>query len=414
MTRVYVTTSLISLAFVLMAPSVASAVEVTAQGEAVLRGDPKEAYDLALGRAMVAAIDKVVGITLQSEFTQRSSEWVRDNESRFRAEVKDQLEKRSSGFVSRYEVLRREEPVVMGQTLVRVTITADVYESKVKAEVKRLAELLDAADNPRVMVVVQEVLRALDGTESVNETGQLGAYLEEAFQREGFQIHGATKAKVLAASSVNQFKAFHENIAGALEVARAEGADLLVAGRIVLSDRGKLGDASPYPALANRVKVEVNANVRVLMTATGEVLSPAPVQHKELGSDFPRAVHRVYRGSQGRGFNVVERMTDRFLPDVKARLERIATDGRVWMVELVGVKNFRRQGRPFLRVLEGLAGVTSAKQRSFAGGRLEVEVECKCSASELQERVFRAVEANAALQTLDLAESGAGRLAFQL
>lgn len=414
MVRAYGATSLIWLSFSLAIPSVAGAVEVTAQGEALLRDDPQEAYELALGRAQVAAIEKVVGITIESEFNQRAREWVRDDRSRFRAELDDRLNKRSSGFIARYEVLGRERAELMGQEVLRVTIRAEVFESKIRAEIERLAELLEATDNPRVMVVVQEVVRELDGTERINKTGRLGGYLEEAFQREGFQIQGATKAKVLAAASVNEFEAFHNNVAGALQIARAEGADFLVAGRIVLADRGMLGDSAPYPSLANRVQVEVDAHVRVLMTATGEVLSPAPVQHKELGSDFSRAIHRIYRGSRGRGFNVVEKMTGRFLPDVKARLERIANEGRVWMVELDGVENFRRQGRPFLRLLERLPGVISAKQRAFAAGKLEVEVECRCTAAELQSRLFRSVESEAAFRTLDLAESGAGRLAFRL
>ena len=85
----------------LVLPSVVGAVEVTAKGEAKLRNDPKEAYDIALGRAMVAAIEKVVGITIESQFSQQAQERIRDNESRFQAELKDSLEKRSEGFIAR-------------------------------------------------------------------------------------------------------------------------------------------------------------------------------------------------------------------------------------------------------------------------------------------------------------------------
>ncbi|MEL6545056.1 MAG: hypothetical protein AAFQ82_10555 [Myxococcota bacterium] len=402
------------LAAALGFPAIASAVEVTASGDAALGADPNAAFEQARNRALVAAVERVVGITIESEFTQRARERIQGERSKFDAELRDVLNKRSEGFVESYQVVKRETVERMGQPLVRVTVKAEVFESKVEAQLRRFADLLAAADNPTVMVVVQEVIRDLDGQERVNDTGQLGAYLEAAFKDEGFELLGANQAKALSESTVDEFQSFHLDVASALDLARSQGADLLVAGRVVLHDRGPLGESAALPALANRVKVEVEANVRVLLSATGEVLSPASVQHMELGSDFPRAVHRVYRGSRGKGFNVVEKVMGRFLPDVKRKLEEIAKDGRSWMVELSGIRNFRTQGRPFLRLVAELPGVSKTRQTAFAKGRLEIEVRCVCTVDELQDRLFDASRSVGALQAMDLAGSSSGRLNFSL
>ncbi|MEM6732942.1 MAG: hypothetical protein AAF658_15405, partial [Myxococcota bacterium] len=303
------------VALVLLVPGTALAMEVTASGDAEIRTETIEKVEeIALGRAMTAALEKVVGITVQSDFSADLREVVHNNQNRFDANVRDRVLKQSKGFIERYEIINSSKATVLGREVLRVTIRADVYESKVRAEVKRLAGLLARAGNPRVMVVVQELVRDLDGTTRFADTPMLASSIEEAFKKQGFLLQGATRAAELRATPEGDFDAFQSDDARALEVARAEGADVLVAGRMVIKNGGKVGKASQFKALANRVKIEVSASLRVLIVATGEVVSPAPLMDHELGSDFDRAVFRFFNGSKGRGHNVVEKFMGRFLP----------------------------------------------------------------------------------------------------
>ncbi|MEO1175189.1 MAG: hypothetical protein AAFX94_24505, partial [Myxococcota bacterium] len=316
------------------------AVVVEATGVAELGDDGLlAAENEALNRALTRALEKVVGVTVQSKFSLEMREVVKDNKDRFDADIRDQVLKNTEGFIADYEVLEKRKMLPR----VQVRVRADVYESKVEAELEKLAELIVAAGNPRVMVVVQEIVREPNGKERVDETGQLGAIMERALKEEGFVIQGATRASELSQRSAKQFKSFAKNIANAVDIAREEGADFLIAGRIVLTNRGKLGDSAPMPVFANKVKVEVEANLQAMIVATGEVLSPAPVMSSELGANFERAKFRVYKGSKGKGFNVVEKVLGKILPDVRTRLKKIAEDGRSWMVELSGIKNSRRR-----------------------------------------------------------------------
>lgn len=387
------------------------AVEVVATGEAEIDAQGVQAAeDAALGRALSRAVEKVVGITVESDFSMAMREVVKGNESRFNADVRDSVLKHSEGFIAEYDVLEKARA---GQRI-RVRVRADVYESKVKAEIEHLAELIKNAGDPRVMVVIQEVIYRGGGKARIKEPSELKAKLEQVFKREGFRLQGTSQARKLSARSVDRFDAFQDDRVAALELARSEGADILIAGRIAISDRGVIGKDSPIRALVGKVKVEVEADVRALLVSSGEVLSPAPIRFNEMGSDFSGAVLRIYRGSRGRGYNVVERISNTIIPDIKERLSRIAQDGRTWLVELRGVQNYRRQGRAFLSVMKDVPGVSQARERNFADGRLEIEVECRCTQSELQNRVFDAVSEDRALGSLDLAASGGGRLTFKL
>ncbi|MEO1481226.1 MAG: hypothetical protein AAFU77_03915 [Myxococcota bacterium] len=401
----------IAVALAVSVPGPAWAVVVEATGVAELGDDGLlAAENEALNRALTRALEKVVGVTVQSKFSLEMREVVKDNKDRFDADIRDQVLKNTEGFIADYEVLEKRKMLPR----VQVRVRADVYESKVEAELEKLAELIVAAGNPRVMVVVQEIVREPNGKERVDETGQLGAIMERALKEEGFVIQGATRASELSQRSAKQFKSFAKNIANAVDIAREEGADFLIAGRIVLTNRGKLGDSAPMPVFANKVKVEVEANLQAMIVATGEVLSPAPVMSSELGANFERAKFRVYKGSKGKGFNVVEKVLGKILPDVRTRLKKIAEDGRSWMVELSGIKNFRSQGRAFVKVVDGVSGVSSTRETSFEGGKLRLEVECKCTVNELRDRIFDRAEQVEALTSLDLKATGSGRLAFGL
>src|SRR5690606_31481061 len=79
---------------------------VEASGEAMIRGgDTVAAKKTAVADALKNAIDKVVGVVVQSDFSSELRETVKNNQSDFQAAVQDKVTKRSQGFIKTYEVL---------------------------------------------------------------------------------------------------------------------------------------------------------------------------------------------------------------------------------------------------------------------------------------------------------------------
>ena len=82
--------------------------------------------------AFLKCIEKVVGIMITSEFTSEQQEIVKNNQNDFYANIRDQLSKKSKGFIKTYEVLKEEK----SGDIMKVTVKAQVFESKLKAATK--------------------------------------------------------------------------------------------------------------------------------------------------------------------------------------------------------------------------------------------------------------------------------------
>ena len=140
-------------------------------------------------------------------------------------------------------------------------------------------------------------------------------------------------------------------------------------------------------------------------------MSTKPVQMTSIGTDMERAVHRAF---QGRGENLVKQTFDQLLEDMKDSFKKTADRGQAYEVKLEGIKSFKKEGKGFLKLLEGLTGVSTVKQKTFAGGALVVDLACKCTADELQNRIFSAAEKAAGLSSIDIKDVSGKKLAFKL
>jgi hypothetical protein len=92
----------------------------------------------------------------------------------------------------------------------------------------------------------------------------------------------------------------------------------------------------------------------------------------------------------------------------------VAEKGQSYVVILKGVKSFRAQGKAFVDALASIVGVDEAKQVAFEDASLTVELRCKCTVSELQERIFGAAEKKSDLAALDVESVSGKKLTFKL
>lgn len=381
---------------------------VEATGEAQVRnGDTVTAKKAATADALKKCIEKVVGIYVQNDFSSEQREIVRDSKDEFYSAVKDSITQKSEGFVQSYEVLGEAQK----GDVMQVTVRAKVFESKLRAQVKKLADLIAAAGNPKLMLVVQEIYISPEGNKRVASDSQVAAYLEKALLARGFEIRGATAAKKLADESPVAYDKWLEDAGGAARMARDQGADILIAGRVEIKNKGKIEDAGGLTALVGQVRIEIDSIIRGFNSASGEEISSKPVQMVSVGTTEERAVYRAF---QGRGSNVIKQTFEDLLQDLKESFKKTAAEGQSYVVSLRGVKSFRKQGKGFLEVLRKLTGVSAVKQKSFTNGELVIDVAFKGSTSELQERIFSAVEKDAQLGSLDVAGVSGKLISFKL
>jgi len=381
---------------------------VEAIGEAQIKnGDEVEAKKAATADALKKCIEQVVGISIQSDFSSEQKETVKNNQSDFDSKVRDSLVQHAEGFIQKYDVLDTK----IDGTVMKVKVRALVFESKIRAEIKKLADLITAAGNPKLMLVVQEITIGTDGSRRLAAESLVGAYLEKELLARGFEIRGQKSARSVAGKDQEAYDRWLDDLAGAATMARQQGADILIAGRVEIRDNGPIEDTAGMDALKGQIRINISSVVRGLNAATGEVLSTKPVQMVSLGTTQERAVQRAL---QGRGKNLIEQTFEQMLEDLKTSFQKTADQGQSYVVQLSGIKSFKTQGKTFLGLLGAIKGVASAQQKSFASGTLIVDLLCKCSAAELQERIFSAAGKDSGLSTIDIEAVSGKNLAFKL
>jgi hypothetical protein len=355
-------------------------------GEAQIKGgDLVAARQAAIADALKRCIEKVVGIQIQSEFNADQRELVNGNKDQFYSSVRDNLTQKAEGFIQSYDVLKEEQK----GDILAVSVRARVFESKIKAKVVELAELIAKAGNPKLMLVIQEVYSDTEGHKNVAPESTVAAYLEKELLARGFELRGGRAARNVADDSIAAYDRWLEDSGGAARMARAEGADILIAGRVEITNKGKIVDTGGLDALKGQTRIEVVSIVRGINAASGEVFSAKPVQMGSVGMDEERALHRAL---QGRGNNIIKQTFEQLLEDLKDSFRKTAANGQTYVVNLKGVTSYRRFGQPFVERLKSLSGVSAVTQKSFAEGVLVLDVSYKGPLNELQQKIFSVMD----------------------
>lgn len=390
---------LVSCCLALAFNAFAADAPLEASGEAqVVNNDEVAAKQAAINDALKHCIERVVGITVQNTFTSEQMAATGNDQSTFQQRVHDAILQKSEGFVQTYDVMEAHRQ----GDVYHVTVRAVVFENKVQAEVKRLTDLLAKAGNPKFMVVIQEVYMEPDKSSHLNPDSPMRAQLERELLARGFELRGQERAKNLAGGTLDD--------AALVQQARQVGADVLLVGRVDVTNKGPLG-GDVLEALRGQVAVDIACVMRGINVASEAMVSSKSVQMRSMGIDEDHAMHRAF---MGRGQNLVQQLLDGLLPDLTTSLKKTAQDGQQYFVQLNGVGSYRNQGQRFLQVLQTMSDVSGVMERSFENGTLAVEVMCNCSTSQLQDRIFKATANDAALKSLDVSGVAGKRLTFKL
>jgi hypothetical protein len=399
--------TLMSIGFMIM-PLVVGAQGVTVEGvgTAEIKGrSPSQVKQEAISRALKDCIEKVVGISIKSAFSSSMKEVVADNKNAFSAKVSETIEQNAEGFVQKYDVLSEKKD----GGILEVKVRAVIFENKIQAELKKLTGLLDAAGNPKVMVVIQDILIDEAGLESVRPQSLLGSYLTDDLSKRGIEIRSQTSISSLSETSSEEFKTILNNPKKLQEEALEAGADILIMGSLRVTNRGIVKNSS-FSALNGRTQILAEIHIQGIMLTNGKVIAAEPISKKEYGSDVERATHRVLKCRKA---GCVKKVFESLFEGLKQAFRSIAKTGSAYRVVLKGIKNYRRQGRKFSSILEALPDV-NLEHSKFDKGKLKVELTCKCTSKQLEDRIFEATETLSIFESLDLSGISGKTLRFQL
>lgn len=240
--------------------------KITSEGRAHIHDGNIDAARLSAIRAAYAeAVSKASGEDVRNYLLTRSI--------RKMAEI---VMTRASGYINSYRIIR-EGPTEGNPVIYKVTLEAEVLKAPSSdddqdEQTEGLKQFLAIMGNPKILIVLQEQSGAAgspfdkaDGAvrESMLKSGE--AAIAQAFSQCGYQV--ITSDDLAASGSVNisilhtQYR--DENVADAIKIARAAGADLAMFGNIRFEER------PVRPLGLPMTMISAEASAKALITNSG-------------------------------------------------------------------------------------------------------------------------------------------------
>lgn len=360
--------------------------KVVVSGSAdVVGNDLAAAREMALRRAQRAAVEEVIGVLIESSFTAEQKEIVKNNESRFSAEVAERIRTESAGYVEKQTVLteRRE-----GNTY-HVSVEVWVKERSLKEELDVLDAILRGAGYPSVLLAIAETYTNQQGKEEWIAKPSATVGIEEVLLARKIAL--MTRAELEAMrSDAERFRALLGNDAAAAELAAKYGADVAIIGssRVRHSAFNELGQNMHY---ASALVI-----VRAVRGATGKVLANIEAEGRGVGVTEEQARVDAVRRVAPR---VAGKLLDALVMVWSTEAQR---RGETYSVSLSNVPPAPQVAKGLLKDLAKLDGVTKVERQGGGKRKLGLRVSFLGNAAQLSQRLQDAVRGKPRLAKLGI------------
>ena len=264
--------------------------------------------------------------------------------------------------------------------------TAEVEVELNNGELMRELSLVDRAllkaGMPKIMFVVSEEYTGADKKMQKIDPPSLRTRLEGALLARGFTLVAKEQVEKVRSDEAAIFKNL---LAGkndaAVKYARGYGADILVTatGRVTHTSQNAMGNG------AHRGSGELL--LRAYKTTTGEIVhSEQKIKSNSKPNYFNESNLRM-----GMIKEMGNAIVESFVHSLLTRWDEEATRGKRYTVS-VHKLNYSK-GRAFQRLLKRIKGVSNVTQKTFTGGRLEVELMYR-GQTDLAEVIIQASKGN--------------------
>jgi len=341
---------------------------VTAEGVAPVQGNPAIARDNAIQDALRKAVEQAVGTMVASETLVENFQVVRDN-----------IYNKSQGYVKEYKIVK-ESP---GKDLHMVTISATVSTESLKNDLGALGLLIARVGKPRTLFMIaeqnvgQEVVLywwgwwGRGGAAFAGQSVEMAVsetVLKEEFLNRGFNVIDISAVTGKFEIS-NAYRVADLTDAGAREIGRKMGAEIIVKGKALAKEGPRTAGSSVGSYLADITLSAIRVdNGQVLASVRGNAAARHVAQHVGGNQAIENAARQVAE-------KLIEQITAKWTAEMSGgQLIQLTIRGLSGMKDLVKIKEF----------LKGkVRGVQNVIQRSFERGEAILEVDAKSSAQQI-------------------------------
>lgn len=336
-----------------MAVDAAGAIHVRATGVAALGPDKGQSRDEALRDALRRAVEQALGVTVRSKTLMVDL-----------AVVQDRVTSQAAGYVRTYDVTNESQ----ANGLYRVTIDAVVDTDLIQSDLQGFGALLRSSlGNPRVMIVASG---ASGGAGSAPHAAiePLQRYLTD---RHFVVVDAGSAGNASGPGSPAQVGT------PALQAARAQNADV-----VIVTEVSSAKGPSRATAYGQIVSVRSTVSYRALLAATGQVV--ATVSTTSAGA----AVSETEAADTG-----IRTAATKIIPDLVRQVVTAlntttssGTSSASIKVTVHGLSTFA-EALKVDALLRSMRGVNDVRQRSFASGVAEFDVQGSATATDIATRM---------------------------
>jgi hypothetical protein len=354
--------------------------EIIVDGVGTIKnGDIAVARRAAIQDALKTAVAQAFGTFIESSFTLKQRETLKDQQSKLMSDVQEQVRSSSKGFISRHKVISEGND---GKVF-RVKVKAIVRSAPLKDALAKLRGLLSSVGNPKVMVLTGERYTNQFGKTNWINRPTILTEIEKVLISRGFEMvdksHTPERTKLEGALG---------DAAKAATVASQFGADVAVVGTAEVKHTAynEMGNSMYY--------VSAVINVRAVNVNTGKVMTSQETVGRGVGANEDLArVKSVRRGAP--------KLTRNLLEQLVTAWQKEAENGKRFRVTVANVGHYRKVARPFLKFMKKLSNVAKVKEVSFKDKKLLLDVYFKGNKETFLDAVFDAAEGNEKFSNLD-------------
>ena len=354
---------LLVLALNLILSLPAHAVEVEVEGEAaIFSGNVASAKKQALTNAQRNAVEKGLGLILDSSTIMRNYQI-----------IKDDVLTSTQGFVKSYKIL--SEGRGRGGQSYRVKIRADVSKNLLENRLSALRILHKKMGNKRVMVVYQPVnpnamKRDHGATQAALRT------LRDQLNRSGFRVFNPEATEKIY-SLIDQ-AGNSQKVENLIALSLDQQADVLV--RFELTAGRERGDLKGMALFSNKATIRVS----VFDTTTGRQIADSEADAKQIsrGGDFDK-----WKGLSEASAVAAKNVSDEVIGKIADYYKQVGDEGIAYLIVFKGFNDDAKD--QIIDFLENTPGMKQLSELKNTTKFLEVELFSSQDVSRLR-RIIRA------------------------
>lgn len=337
--------TIIFLMLILAAASVLNAadkdpvIKVIAEGSAAVSGsDIAKAEDEALGDARRNAVEKALGVFVQTDAMGSDYQVVQKT-----------ILTRSEGYISDWHVVDGSKKIerVQGYDLLKIQIEASVKLTSLLNDATDIGPIYNAMQRPRIMVLISDELESKSG-----ETSSCATAAMKALKERGFDVVDLETFR-------KQKNCLSESLKNASDFAISQGADILILGSAKTVE-------GPTDNSGNIKTSGSTLDTRVVYSDTAQVLF-TPKQIQGRGAAFGDRKEACFRALNDAGKKLIQGDSQSFVTQLLAAWALELQSGRIYKItaeniatkDLDGFKNAIEDIRGFV----GFVGEVSYSER---------------------------------------------------